>query len=189
MFTLVAVGKIKLVRDKHKKIAVRQRSGLYLAHEKDVQAYNARVEEDDDDDFLTKAKKTGRDASTAKEVGFDVSSELKGVEETKKLKELERILSEGNLEKISQLVQEDREDQYAFGKLKLNISEPDFYNFIRDKNEWLNLQTVNVARCAHKAISSRSPPPCTTTSYVATTPWRSARERRRHGKHIARWVT
>ena len=101
-------------------------------------------------------KKPGRDTSTVKGVGFDVSSKLKGVEETKKLKELERMLSEGNLEKKSQLVQEDQEDQYAFSKMKLNMSEPDFYNFIRGHYTMEERKRAKETWEAHSAMGHMS---------------------------------
>ena len=97
---------------------------------KDVQAYNATLEEDDDE-YLSRFKKPGRDATSVNGVGYEIRSELKGVAEERKLKELEQILRAEGLEAMSKLVQEDQEDQYAFSRMKLNVSEPDFVEFIR----------------------------------------------------------
>jgi hypothetical protein len=132
--SLSAVGKLMLIKDKDKKIvfrAVRDNNGLYLAHEKDVTAYNVSVQ--DDAIFEKLWARSDQDGTQVK----GVISQLKGVardghpaQTTAWLSEALVGMSESGLERLKKMIEDDQDEQYSFERMKMNMSEPDFVKFI-----------------------------------------------------------
>ena len=122
-----AVGRIMLIRDKNKKIvfkAVRHKSGLYVAHEKDALSYIASMEEEEGLEDLWKTNGTYTPAVKG------VAAGLKGVPNRDWISRLRETLSPGNFDKLQKMIETDQEEQYSFENMKPGMSEPDFVNFI-----------------------------------------------------------